>query len=1541
MKKKGFYKSCIALILVLSILLPYFSNIVSAASPDYIKEVRLSWDMKDSDKAENWLCDNGYNVVPGNLNAGTKKGYCYLGYKTTKNKDEAITDMAIISMDSGYKMYNYTKVIEEITESTNRLASQMIVALGEFRENYKTGSPNAKMAVEVLNMIQVDENDATPLGTYLLHENRTQEDIYNILLMGNSMVVSLIYNEITLGVSDYKMVEIEVEKPDDETTSSESKTTSTESEASTATATTAATTEATTTTTDTTTSTTTMTPSEPEKITKAETWMDRLSVTGPYSQEEGVDNGDDALYYDQAHELLDAFETYAKAIEAAQKRKEENNGEVVVNITTEKEAKAEDERIAAGGEVDESNADALNLGSYELLKQYSFGETNLAEYFMSLGQKDVNVQDIYPVVKSMTPGQVAMLRICGVTTSVVATNNSEENYQKAMEELQKQMDEFEEYKNGQPFHIYSGVNREIYSKEIAITEAGYRDSASGQMFDMLTKEDTVGQNLEVAMKTLAMVTVGCLGVAIIGLAITSFVLEASIIMSAVALWTSMTVTVGSFVGAMASLGPLAIGIVALAALIIIGVTYVVRWAVDLYDKYHPEYSPIPTDMYDVKNGEYLSYDAVLDQSGNAADMNNWAGQRWNALYVSYDTKAGSPLVVNDDTMEAFRVVQGSQAVPPLMDSAKHFGEKSAMNLNSHAFKDKVNGVYLYYHTELSLAGEANYAETGKYLGALVVASNKNATVAKAEIQKQEGYTVLDVNLTPNCDKATYIGYQTTSKESQAITDIRFSYQNNVESFANGTSAKNTYGNAGEINGLYLYYSKGDAVGNPILADLQVVNSLDLAPEDYEPVNLFSGGTAVNCGLDTKYSFVTNLVIEKDVKSQRYIYFRYETPLTSEETYLGGIAFVAMEDEVKKGSLPELIKQIGWTESNITLYSRTDNGGSQSRKRTREAKLIYTTTNNYKRAIYAIRTYEGEPKAPALAASINLDGNSYAACDTFIWELTADNNMLYAKRYINTTRAFLDAGFVNDVGAFNPLIPKVTRNYGAKQTSATIQQPLMGLYVSGPITGQKPIKMSEFYMGAASGAPSNLKPVVAMEDCYGEHPVEIAPGKGTYIYYSQSFKEKLPYIENIEIVYYDTENCAVDMCKYDLLSKGGHEIIDFNLASSSGSIFTDESGGGYNKKYQDRAAYIRVTRTSRKANALQDIRFYYLGKNDPEPSDTIKINDITYTKCSTRIKGKDDVIQSYMDLANIKTIVSTDTYFYVYTAKIGQPMTDITFSNTTPITNGKITALDQNGKTVYTRSWWLQMVPHESNAKSYKFIDKVYAAADVSLDDIRVKHDGIMKDKNANVMCQLLSNGCTTYVEQDFNTGRKDTEKAVYIGYRMTNAKKKKVDGVVKEVAITDLITDTSYKSSIQKNGCTYYPVSNCDLNVSVKGDYIYLYYTTGTAIGSELTQLRGYNKTNGISGSEKWEYVQKSGSGASNLNAGAYTKSGCNKESLPGIYLMQRRVDNSTKKNASLTASAFSDFRVITIVGMAVLMVLLGAAFLVAKKSKERKSKVK
>lgn len=66
----------------------------------YVKEMRISWDKKDDNKAKKRLTDNGYQVVPQDLNAGTGEGCSYLGYKTTTNEKEAITDISMMAMRS-------------------------------------------------------------------------------------------------------------------------------------------------------------------------------------------------------------------------------------------------------------------------------------------------------------------------------------------------------------------------------------------------------------------------------------------------------------------------------------------------------------------------------------------------------------------------------------------------------------------------------------------------------------------------------------------------------------------------------------------------------------------------------------------------------------------------------------------------------------------------------------------------------------------------------------------------------------------------------------------------------------------------------------------------------------------------------------------------------------------------------------------------------------------------------------------------------------------------------------------------------------------------------------------------------------------------------------------------------------------------------------------------------------------------------------------------------------------------------------------------
>ena len=75
---------------------------VNALTPvNYLEDVRLyqAGNMKDAQKK----CEeDGFKFVPYDLNEGTSTGeYIYLGYKTTTNRDFAITSLAMLGMTYG------------------------------------------------------------------------------------------------------------------------------------------------------------------------------------------------------------------------------------------------------------------------------------------------------------------------------------------------------------------------------------------------------------------------------------------------------------------------------------------------------------------------------------------------------------------------------------------------------------------------------------------------------------------------------------------------------------------------------------------------------------------------------------------------------------------------------------------------------------------------------------------------------------------------------------------------------------------------------------------------------------------------------------------------------------------------------------------------------------------------------------------------------------------------------------------------------------------------------------------------------------------------------------------------------------------------------------------------------------------------------------------------------------------------------------------------------------------------------------------------
>ncbi|MEG0570585.1 MAG: hypothetical protein RR497_02960, partial [Oscillospiraceae bacterium] len=90
---------CIAILLVLTMTFPDVSKVITYAAdtPTYISDVQMAYAVDTTDAAttlaRKTLTDAGYKVVESDLNAGTDRPASFIGYKTTKDEKEAITDL--------------------------------------------------------------------------------------------------------------------------------------------------------------------------------------------------------------------------------------------------------------------------------------------------------------------------------------------------------------------------------------------------------------------------------------------------------------------------------------------------------------------------------------------------------------------------------------------------------------------------------------------------------------------------------------------------------------------------------------------------------------------------------------------------------------------------------------------------------------------------------------------------------------------------------------------------------------------------------------------------------------------------------------------------------------------------------------------------------------------------------------------------------------------------------------------------------------------------------------------------------------------------------------------------------------------------------------------------------------------------------------------------------------------------------------------------------------------------------------------------------
>ncbi len=98
MKFLKFAKTLTALVLTLTVIMLLPLQTVSAADNNgkYVSEVYVAYG-KDADEARKTLRNKGFTPVESNLNDGGNT-YAMMGYKTTNNIRESITDLAVMNM---------------------------------------------------------------------------------------------------------------------------------------------------------------------------------------------------------------------------------------------------------------------------------------------------------------------------------------------------------------------------------------------------------------------------------------------------------------------------------------------------------------------------------------------------------------------------------------------------------------------------------------------------------------------------------------------------------------------------------------------------------------------------------------------------------------------------------------------------------------------------------------------------------------------------------------------------------------------------------------------------------------------------------------------------------------------------------------------------------------------------------------------------------------------------------------------------------------------------------------------------------------------------------------------------------------------------------------------------------------------------------------------------------------------------------------------------------------------------------------------------
>ena len=157
----------------------------------YVSEVFIAH-AKTEKEATKWLEKNGWEPVKGDFNAGKASFWddnkvqdqnvaAVMGIRRTNDKNDAITDMAVMNMKGGYSLPDYAKLLDDKKSEIKEFVNNFIVVIEEFRANKngegsEFGQKRAELAYDMLNKFY----DGNPEGPNAV--NDTGENLGELLM---------------------------------------------------------------------------------------------------------------------------------------------------------------------------------------------------------------------------------------------------------------------------------------------------------------------------------------------------------------------------------------------------------------------------------------------------------------------------------------------------------------------------------------------------------------------------------------------------------------------------------------------------------------------------------------------------------------------------------------------------------------------------------------------------------------------------------------------------------------------------------------------------------------------------------------------------------------------------------------------------------------------------------------------------------------------------------------------------------------------------------------------------------------------------------------------------------------------------------------------------------------------------------------------------------------------------------------------------------------------------------------------------------------